>query len=577
MATRETHRETAGRTPPLQSVVRAFGLIRVLGRSTSGKALSELSSALRLHKSTTFRLLRTLEAEGLVHQDENTGRYAQDPAFWMGVAPFLAPAFSLTSDVRALLGRLAEATNLSASLTLVNALERGIVVPMEADPSTPVHAHSGGTGSWPFHATAAGKCCLAALPEDKLSDYLKGGLEPLTDTTITSPGRLRRELATVRKQGYAFSRGEAAAGAYRLAVPLRGAGSSVVGAVALTPGTTSPPREKLSLYVALLRDTSQAISDLFEDGAWSARVLKARDANSLSPVRPDETDPGFGDDPVPLVRTVARAVRLFAALVRSPNGKLLTEVVRERGLRTTSAFRLLQSLIAVGFVRHSAATGRYGVVPLLWLRLSPVLRSAEMLTSWTHRILGGLADLTGATACLVFSDREGRNAIMHDRALPARPICWHPENLPAPPLHATAAGKCILAGLPKRALKGYMAEGLVPVTENTTASPEKLLRELAVVRDRGYALAKEEVYPGAGAVAVPLTDQHDSVVASVVVVPMVSEFTRANVKQWLPALRVAASKLSLMFVADWRERLRGLEQSQAAASAVSTPVSRLSA
>jgi len=54
----------------------------------------------------------------------------------------------------------------------------------------------------PLHATGSGKVLLSALTSDQLEAYIKGGLEKLTDYTITEPEKLRAEIERTRAQGY---------------------------------------------------------------------------------------------------------------------------------------------------------------------------------------------------------------------------------------------------------------------------------------------------------------------------------------------------------------------------------------
>jgi IclR family transcriptional regulator, acetate operon repressor len=62
--------------------------------------------------------------------------------------------------------------------------------------------------SLPAHVTAAGKVLLAHLPPDRLDELLAGDLPAVTQRSKTSPTSVRRELATVRKRGWAINDGE---------------------------------------------------------------------------------------------------------------------------------------------------------------------------------------------------------------------------------------------------------------------------------------------------------------------------------------------------------------------------------
>ena len=134
-----------------------------------------MSSALGLHKTTALRLLRTLVAAGIIVHEESTGRYLHNPAFWLGLAPFLRPALSLTSDTDTLLKRLAQSTKATVVIDLVDETGRNIVAPMRAVPSSPVYVEHSDIERWPLHATSSGKCCLAAASDDEFAEYARGG------------------------------------------------------------------------------------------------------------------------------------------------------------------------------------------------------------------------------------------------------------------------------------------------------------------------------------------------------------------------------------------------------------------
>jgi DNA-binding IclR family transcriptional regulator len=83
------------------------------------------------------------------------------------------------------------------------------------------------------------------------------------------------------------------------------------------------------------------------------------------------------------------------------------------------------------------------------------------------------------------------------------------------PLHAGASSKAFLAFLPEAEIEAYLARGLVRLTPGTVTDPRKLRRELAEIRDRGWASSFEERQSGAASVAAPIFD-HSTQPAAVV-------------------------------------------------------------
>jgi DNA-binding IclR family transcriptional regulator len=85
---------------------------------------------------------------------------------------------------------------------------------------------------FPLHAGSSGKAILAFLPERVRDSILGGSLERLTSRTPTEPHALEVELAAIRRQGSAISRGERQPGAASVAAPVLD-GSSVVGSMSV--------------------------------------------------------------------------------------------------------------------------------------------------------------------------------------------------------------------------------------------------------------------------------------------------------------------------------------------------------
>jgi DNA-binding IclR family transcriptional regulator len=84
------------------------------------------------------------------------------------------------------------------------------------------------------------------------------------------------------------------------------------------------------------------------------------------------------------------------------------------------------------------------------------------------------------------------------------------------PLHCTAVGKAILAYFTDKQL-GQMikAMGLPRFTDNTITDREKLDRELAIIRNRGYAVDDAEHEGGVRCIGAPIHNHESQVMASI--------------------------------------------------------------
>lgn len=206
----------------VQSVARAAELLKALGAHGAPATAFELADRCGLNRSTAWRILATLEAEGLVERDPATGRYGVGYALVaLGAAAGHAP---LVRRAHPALRALAEACLETASLAVPRRMQLVYVDQVQAPH---VMAADWLGRATPLHATSTGKALLAWLSEDELGAALPGRLERFTDTTITTRAVLKTELAGVRARGYAVSRGELEAALWGVSAPVLGGGRPI--------------------------------------------------------------------------------------------------------------------------------------------------------------------------------------------------------------------------------------------------------------------------------------------------------------------------------------------------------------
>jgi len=111
--------------------------------------------------------------------------------------------------------------------------------------------------------------------------------------------------------------------------------------------------------------------------------------------------------------------------------------------------------------------------------------------------------------------------------------------------HASGVGKILLAELAEVSLRAWLANHpLKRFTDTTITEPQKLLVELQLIRERGYAVDREERTLGAACVAVGVRDHTDTLVAAMSVSAPAVRFGEAQREAALVHLRAAAEDLS---------------------------------
>jgi DNA-binding IclR family transcriptional regulator len=223
----------------INSILRASNILRCFLGEKAHYRISELARQLGLDRSTTYRLLVSLEKCGLVEKDEKTGAYSLGlAAFEIGNTYLRQMDFVLIS--KPVMVDLASKLQETVHLAVLSGTEIVYVDKVDSPRTLGVMSKIGQRGS--LHSTALGKVLLAFLPETESSRMVKQiKLTPFTPNTISSRAKLLDELRKVRNQGYAFDFKESEEGVECVAAPIRNHLGNVVAALSI-----SGPEKKIN-------------------------------------------------------------------------------------------------------------------------------------------------------------------------------------------------------------------------------------------------------------------------------------------------------------------------------------------
>lgn len=112
------------------------------------------------------------------------------------------------------------------------------------------------------------------------------------------------------------------------------------------------------------------------------------------------------------------------------------------------------------------------------------------------------------------------------------------------PAHVTATGLACLAWLPPERLQAVLPRTLDARTPETITQKDRLLRELAKIRGRGYAQTLGTFRSDVGGVAAPIFDATGTVVAALCVSSPRYRIDAAWIKRVPPAVMAAAREIS---------------------------------
>jgi DNA-binding IclR family transcriptional regulator len=247
-----------GQTSTLRSVDRAIAVLKAFGGEEPELGVTELSRRLKLPKSTVYRLLASLQREGVVDQDPETEKYRLGIEL-VRLAGLVLRQIDVRQVARSYLRSLAEASEETVNLTVLTG--DGKVINIDGISSPRMVRNVGWIGREMLpHCISSGKALLAYLPQQRLERILAEGLPRFTEKTLTDPIVLREELKRVRQQGYAVAQEELEVGLSAVAAPIWNHEAKVVAAVSVSGPSFRLSSEKIPELAELTRQTANEIS-----------------------------------------------------------------------------------------------------------------------------------------------------------------------------------------------------------------------------------------------------------------------------------------------------------------------------
>lgn len=249
-----------------------------------------------------------------------------------------------------------------------------------------------------------------------------------------------------------------------------------------------------------------------------------------------------------LVNSIVKAVHILD-LLKSQGTLSYIDILKQLPLPKSTLFKILFTLESEELVRRDAATGKYelGVKLIEWgsgarsqleirkIALPFMQKLSEDINCTIH-----LAVVSHGEVLPIESFESGSTTWPH--------YLFHGGiGIPAP-LHATAAGKAILAFMKSDEMEATIkVKGLQKFTENTITSLEALRSAIADIRRTGYAVSYSEHYEMVRGVAAPIRDHDGKVFASLSALGITSRIT----PEWLPEIAIqvmaAANEISRLF------------------------------
>jgi DNA-binding IclR family transcriptional regulator len=233
-------------------------MLEAVAQESEGLSNAEISRKLEIPKSSASYILRTLEKQGYLNRNPETGKYR------VGLKVLSLSRGALTGiDVREvalpIMRHLMEKTNLTCHLAILDGSDAVYIEKVE--PQGFIRMDTWVGRRMRVHATSVGKALVAHISQERLEKIIaESGMEKRTAKTITTLPRLLKDLERVREQGYAVDDEENNMGARCLGAPVFNQNGVIEASLGLSGTINQVNPNTMPRIIEALKDAARHVS-----------------------------------------------------------------------------------------------------------------------------------------------------------------------------------------------------------------------------------------------------------------------------------------------------------------------------
>jgi len=242
----------------INSILRAGGILKTFAEGKGSFTLREMAQFMKLDRSTTYRILLSLEKCGLVEKDEKAGAYS------LGLGAFeIGSAYQRRADfvsiAKPFMEELALKAQETVNLAVLSETEILYIDKVDSPRSVGVMSKIGQRN--PVYCTSLGKSLLAFQREEEQTRIMAEiDFKPLTPHTITSRKEFLKEMKQIRLQGYALDRREIEEDVECIAAPIRNHLGNPVAALSISGPQRKIQTAREKEFVGWVTEAAEGIS-----------------------------------------------------------------------------------------------------------------------------------------------------------------------------------------------------------------------------------------------------------------------------------------------------------------------------
>jgi len=243
---------------PSVAVERALAMLEAVAQEPEGLSNADISRKLQIPKSSASYILRTLETQGYLNRDADSGKYR------VGLKILSLSRGALSGiDVREvalpIMRHLVEKTGLTCHLAILDGADAVYIEKVE--PPGFIRMDTWVGRRMRVHATSVGKALVAYIPQERLEKIVsERTMEKRTPKTITTIPRFLKELEKVRTQGHAVDDEENNLGARCVGAPVFNQQGAIEASVGLSGTTNQVNAHTMPRILEAFKDAARHVS-----------------------------------------------------------------------------------------------------------------------------------------------------------------------------------------------------------------------------------------------------------------------------------------------------------------------------
>jgi DNA-binding IclR family transcriptional regulator len=241
----------------VQSLIRAIDILDLVSKNKEGINVTEISDQLKLHKSTAYRLLSTLEYKNFVKKDKNKNYKVGKRVIEIGYQAL--NNIDLRKEMRPILQELGEITEETIHLGVLDNFKVFYIDKVETSHTIRMYSSIGKGG--PLYCTGIGKALLAFSEQKYISKFLKQvKFVKYTNNTIINKKELKDELVKIKKSGYAIDNMEHENNIRCVAAPIFDYSGELIAAISISAPTQRMSMKRATKLSKLIVDYTKKMS-----------------------------------------------------------------------------------------------------------------------------------------------------------------------------------------------------------------------------------------------------------------------------------------------------------------------------